>query len=269
VSPLHVAGALALFLALCGAAGVIGVKITSSGGQPGPKIIATEMRVGLKPERQEGPARLRDGLRLLKHREYALDTYSHIFAKGNRDTNLKNLPGYQSEGANGGLDLVAVEVTPFSFVNNGAVDEAKPIPRETLFESLAAATEKTKATTEKQPVPKQIAKATRVEVRKGKTKAVASAPAMQRHKSKSPARKPKGTRVKKRTNIENAAERKVAVKEVASPVSRVTEQRASQAIERPAAAKQDHPSSNNSSGECLPRAFRSYIAGRMRPCDYW
>lgn len=92
---------------------------------------------------------------------------------------------------------------------------------------------------------------------------------MPRHKSKNLARKPKSKRVKKGRNTGSAAERKVAVKEVAGPVSRVTEQRASKAIERPAAARQEPPNSNNSSGECLPRAFRSYIAGRMRPCDYW
>ena len=141
MSPLHAVGAFALFLALCGAAGVIGLKIASSDGQPGPKITVAEKSIGLKPERQEGPARLRDGLRLFKHREYALDTYSHIFAKGNRDTNLNNLPGHQSEGTKGGgLDLIAAETTPFSFVDNSTVNEAKPIPRETLFESLTAAT---------------------------------------------------------------------------------------------------------------------------------
>ncbi len=259
MSPLHVVGAVVLFLALGGMAGMIGVKITSLGGQSGPKVIAAEKSTGLEAERQEAPARLT----LFKHREYALDTYSHIFAKGNRDTNLKDLPGYQSAGTKGGgLDLIAVEGTPFSSVNKNAVDEAKPIPRETLFEPLTTATEKTKATLEKHPVPKQVEKATRIEVRKAKAKAVA------RHKSKSLARKPKGSRVKKRQNIENAAERKVPLKEVASPVGRVTEERVSKAVERPAAAKQEHPS-NNSSGECLPRAFRSYIAGRMRPCDYW
>lgn len=146
MSPLHVAGAVVLFLALSGAAGVIGVKITSLGGQSGPKVIAAEKIPGVKAEREEDSARQGDSLTLFKHREYALDTYSHIFAKGNRGTNLKNLPGYQSEATKGGgLDLVAVEVTPFSFVNNGAVAEAKPIPMETLVESVTTAREVTKA----------------------------------------------------------------------------------------------------------------------------
>ncbi len=267
MSPLHVAGALALFLALSGAAGMIGVQISSPEEEPGPKVPAAENSIAPKAERQEVPARLRNGLTLFKHREVGANP--QVFARDDRDANLKNFSTYQSAGAKVAVEWIAVEMTPVPLVDGSSAREAKPIPTETLGETLAAATNETKTkAAEKQPVPKRVAKAKPAEVRKAKTKVVASAAAMPRHKSKTP-RKPKSARAKKGRNIENAGERKVAVKEVASPVSRVTEQRASTAIERPAAAEQEPARSNNNSDECRPRPFRSYIAGHMRPCDYW
>src|SRR4029079_14644222 len=133
-----------------------------------------------------------------------LDVQSQLFAKDNRAADLKKMPPHQSEGTKEAIELIVVETTPSSFADESAEKEAKPIPTKTVGESLMTATEETKAAAEKQPASKRVAKAKRVEVKKAKIKAIASAAVVPRLKPKSLAKKPKFTRGKKGRNTDDA-----------------------------------------------------------------